>query len=312
MKILYLFPRKLYHAKMSRGRVLYGEAVARQPGVELRVSGEGWPDWRDADTVSANLERWGWAPDLIWSYKAESLRGLDRYPCRKLVCFNEAWAPKTLEEIRAADADVIVFHHAGDIPQWRFLEAEGVKLVHLLHCADHETFAPSGMPLASRTTACLLSGVQSPEIYPLRARFAKLLRSGAIPGVIRPHPGYRLETEAANVQQYRDYAGQLRTARISLCCSSRHRYPLAKYVEAMAAGCAVVGDMPDDPEFRETLGRHILQVDPSWPDARIAAFINDWLARPDELAVIAAAGQAMAIREFTTDRYAERLLDAIR
>jgi hypothetical protein len=302
MRILYLFPRQLHATKMSPGRRLYGDALARQPGVSLTWSGIGWPGYDPAKTVTENCG----PADAAIVYKGEGLRGLDEIPVR-VCCFNEANHEKTLQEVHDAHANLVVFHHGNDIPRWTF--PPYVRTAHILHCAD----PVDGPPIANRPIPVLLTGVTSPEVYPLRNRFAQLIRTGKIPGVIRRHPGNRLKSHDRCQQQYADYRQQLAQAKIVLCCSSSYRYPLAKFVEAFASGAAVIGDMPDDRLFQDTLGKYLIQIHPNTPDPTITATVKHWLKpnNAEELQQRAHAGYEMVRGQFTTDHYARRLLDEI-
>ena len=305
MRILYLFPRQLAVSKMSLGRLLYGEAVARQPGVTLKLWGEGWDGYDNDMTLGENIERSGEAWDVLWAYKGDRLKGFAEASGIKVVCFNECWDRKYLREADAAS--VVIFHHQTDLRLWRDeLTARGVTAHHILHCADPNFFVPR-----QKTTDCLASGVSSAAVYPLRERLHRFVRAGRMPGMIRPHPGYRLRSAAECRGQYRDYADDLGAAKIALCCTSKHRYPLAKMAEAMLAGCAVVSDMPDDDLFRSTLGRHIIEIDPAWDDVRIVGTVRDWLRNHTELAALAERGRQEVLGGFTTDHYAKRFIAAV-
>lgn len=307
MRILYLYARKWYDTKMSIGRILYGEAVARHPGVELRFGGSGWPGWNDQATVAENVR--DWTPDIIWVYKPEEhYPSLPDCPIPKLVIFNEANAPKTLAEIYGADATLVGFHHQNDLPGWKHLEPRR-HLLSLPHCCDID---PAAKPLSERPTACLATGVRSDRTYPLRGRMMDLIHKGRLPGVVRNHPGYRLTSNDDIRRQYESYRADLRNSQIALCCSSVHRYALAKYVEAAAAGCLVVGDMPDDECFRETLGPHIVEVPSNADDELIQETVQYWIDRPDESQAKANAAREVVRRCLTTSHYAERLTNAIR
>jgi len=308
MQILYLFPHTLYQTKMSAGRCLYGEAVGRQPDVDLEFWGQGWPGYVDELPLAENLKRSGKNPDVLWIYKADRLREPEKASGIKVVCFNEAWGE---QYIREADcADVVIFHHESDMRLWRErLEARGARAVHSPHCADHSLSV--NPPLAERPIDCLLTGVHAPEVYPLRARLRGLVESGAIPGELRKHPGYRLLNHEAVMLQYADYCDHLEQAKISLCCSSKWRYGLAKITESMMAGCAVVTDCPDGSLFREKLWPYCIQIDAAWPDEMIVGLIRDWLSRPNDLARLAERGRQAVLAEFTSDDYARRFVEAV-
>lgn len=306
MKILYLYGRKWYDKKMSRGRVQYAKALAKTPGVELVISGEGWNEYNKNQTVLENCERLGWQPDWVWVYKGEDYKGLEEV--RSFVTFNEANAEKTRQEMQDASANAVVFHHEVDIPQWKeWMEEHGIAYTHILHCAPYG-ISEMTRQWNDRRDSCLLTGVMSPEVYPLRARFQRMIDDGRIPGVVRKHPGYRLQTAIKCDTQFTDYACQLGRFQISLVCSSKYKYPLAKYVESFMAGCLVVGDMPNDSKFQRAFGSCFLDVN-GMEDDEIAKAIDHCLKHQDHAHMLAQQGQRIAKSEFTQADYANRLVN---
>lgn len=305
MKILYLYAKHWYDRKMSIGRWLYGQAVANHPGVELRVSGVGWDGWQASAPVSHNILRMDWIPDLIWVYKPQEYAGLASIKIPRVMAFNEANdVKKTSEEIEAADPTKIIFHHQNDIPRWELLRGVGVDLIHLPHCAPCDLFAPS-----KKTIDCLSSGVQSPSIYPIRHQLHGLVQTGQIPGVIRKHPGYRLNGHEQIAIQYGDYANQLAQTKIALCCTSIHKYFLAKLVEAAAAGCVIATDMPHDPIFQEYFGHGVIEMtgDVNRDRAAILSMLDDPLAIEE----IGERNRQIALGMFDMKDYARRFVEAV-
>lgn len=306
MKVLYLYARRWWDTKMSIGRILYGEAVARHPDVELRFSGVGWPGWGDNASVTKNIADSMFVPDWIWVYKGEDYPTLRECPIPKLVTFNEANAQKTLAEIEAADATLVGFHHENDAPRWQHF---GRRTFTLPHCCDVDELAG---PLSERPIECLATGVRADRVYPLRGRMMDAIITGRLRGTVRKHPGYRLASNETIRQQHADYLAQLRSAKIALCCSSIHRYALAKYTEAAAAGCLVIGDMPDDSVFRDTLGKFIVDIPANSCAEEIADTVEYWLNRPDESQARVDAAKEVVRRNLTTRHYAERIVNGIK
>jgi len=316
MRILYLYPREYYDRKMSVGRVLYGEAVARQPGIELKFWGEGWPGYDNELSLAKNIERSGESWDALWFYKASRLkRPIPKGPIT-FVCFNECWSEKYMQEARDADAELVVFHHQFDWDLWREeLEKSWIRHAHIPHCADPRFFDDPPLPMDQRPIDVLLTGVHAPEVYPLRARFRRMIEQGQVKGrcVIRNHPGYRLSSHQAIRDQYRDYCRQLGQAKVVLCCTSKHEYLLAKIPEAAMAGCAIVTDCPKDiwfANFDEYPGCGVT-LQPEDSDESIAEQINSLLADVDRLEESGERARQVAAQWFTTDHYAQRLLAAI-
>ncbi len=319
MKILYLFPKSLADSKMSLGRILYGEAIGRLPGVELAFWGSGWPGYRDDLDLRTNLAIADINPDVCLFYKAGTLKRAWDIDALRVVCMNEANdAKKNAADWDPCRPDLIVYHHPNDLERFD-AESPGPKKIHLPHCAD-ESFFPDPPPLADRPIDCLLTGVHAPAVYPLRARLRGLMQSGAIKGncVVRNHPGYRLNGMAALREQYADYCRQLMQAKVALCCCSIWRYPLAKQQEAAMAGCLVVSDMFDGFNSDTTAARSNLDrlydwispIDMGDSDAAICTLINDLIEdRPQRFADRA---RSVAIEELTTRHYAERFVTACR
>lgn len=311
MNILYLFPRALYESKMSPGRRWYGSAVAKQPGVTLEVWGDGWDGYDSTATVQANLERSGRRWDALWLYKAEGLPGIADCPVPKFLTFNECWPHVpglALAEVRACGANLVVHHHASD--GHCFSGFDG-RVVHIPHGAPADIF-DTDRPHAQRSTVCLSSGVASPEIYPLRAKLAALVAEGAVPGRIRRHPGYRLPSIEACDRQALAYAADLQDARVSLCCSSRYRYLLAKITESMLAGCLVVTDAPDDPVYRDLLAPHVVEVSANCSTVQLRDTLLYVLSEPQRMQEMALSGQRAVRQHLTADHYAARLVSEIR
>ena len=317
MNILYYFPRALYERKMSLGRVLYGEAVARQPGIDLKVWGSGWDGFDDSQTVTDNLQRQfgaSWSPDVLWSYKlADHKPGLGSLSVKhSIVCFNEAHDPaKTFPEIEAARATTVVFHHENDRRKWETLLTQwGVTTARLLHAVDLTYFRPTtDFEYRCRRLKTIVTGVLAPAIYPLRCRFASLINSKRLSGRVRNHPGYRLDSLDACRKQYHEYAHALSHAKVSLCCTSIHRYALAKIVESMAAGCLVVTDFPDDGQWQYDLARFCVRVSPDMNDDDLVDTVEFALKHAAAEKVL--AGQKYVLENLTTDHYAKGLLEYV-
>lgn len=285
------------------------QAVGRHPRVaRFLMWGNGFDGYRDDMTLSENLRSLGWTPDLIHVYKPDEHIGVVECTVPKVIDFNEAWWPdgRALDEVQRNRIDLVIHHHANDAQAFAGFDG---PVVHLPHCAERSLFSlcpeESTTPFEARPISCLLTGAVSPDVYPLRARLQSLIDQGFLPGVVRCHPGYRLRDHATCERQFRNYAALLRQTKLVLACTSRYKYALAKLVEAMMSGCAVAGDLPDDPLFCKTLGPHVIAIDPRQSDRQIAERIQSWLARPQELSQRAAAGRAAALSAYTTEHYAE-------
>lgn len=92
---------------------------------------------------------------------------------------------------------------------------------------------------AANRRPCLLSGRVSAEVYPLRHRVARY--ATYLPDIeVHAHPGYH-----AAGSETPDYLFLLSQYKVAICTSSIYGYALRKIIEATAAGCAVLTDLPD-------------------------------------------------------------------
>ena len=308
MRLLYLVSRFLAFHKMDRTRAKYADAIGRQPDVELRISGDGWPGWHELESVRQNIDSWDWKPEAILVYKPEDHIDVDKCGVPRVMEFNEAYDRKTLDEVQLAEPSLIILHQEQDLARlWG--KNGGARLVHLPHCADKATFyRDEDLP---RPIDCLLTGNRNPEVYPLREKWAKLIESGKLRGEIRRPPGHRLEPAQAE-RQFKEYAAHLRRAKILLVDSSVYQIALSKYVEGIAAGCVVVGDLPKDMKFEYTLGKYIGPVQPSDSPGKLTETVCRILDSPERSGVLRRAAYACYLQSFTTDHYAERFVEAVR
>jgi len=310
MEILYLFPKKLWSSKMSPGRRWYAEALNSQPGVEVKTWGPGWAGFDANLSLDQNIKYAGFEPDWLWLYKPEEMRGVKECEIPKFCTYNECWLGipgKALAEVESYGTDIVVCHHENDT---RMFDGFSGKIYHIPHGAPKRLFYNEN-PVSERPTDVLLSGVQSPEIYPLRHRYRVLAQSGAFPCKIRKHPGYRLQGEKMCDMQAEDYAKDVRSAKISLCCSSERRYFLAKIIESLMSGCIVMTDAPDDSVF-DDIRPYVVTVPDGVGDEWISNKINDILSRIEEFDHIASMGASYAAANLSTDQWAQSVLACLR
>lgn len=310
LNVIYLYPKYYYDRKMSRGRVWYGEALSKIPGVNLKWWGPGWEGYDESRSLRENLKEHNLSPDLLWAYKPENIIGITDRDCPLLVCYNECWPHipgKAKKEVEDCRADLVVYHHENDAVC--FTGFKGL-VGHIPHGAPRDLF-DGPIPHTLRGNECLSSGVQSPEIYPLRYRLNSFVKNGSIPGKIRQHPGYRLNSAEECQWQAGTYAADLVSSCISLCCSSIYRYQLAKLSESALAGCLIVTDAPRDSWF-ELLRPYVLVVENGESDQSIINRINNALRDADSTQELALKAQAVALEHFTTERYASCLLAFIK
>lgn len=305
MNILSLFPKHLYDTKMSPGRTLYLNHVGKSHTVIW--SGIGWDGWDMRLSGEWNVRSLevshGVKFDAIVVYKGEGL-GLENVTIPKIVIFNEAHDDvAVMKEIWDASANVAVFHHESDYK----------RLGSCLPMTCRWSHAAPEVPLVpweDRKWATISSGCTAEKIYPVRVMAAVAAEDAY--GDLHyelPHPGYRLANRHAVIQQYSSYLKTLSQAKISICCTSIHRYPLAKLIESAMCGCVVATDKPICSRFEKYLWPHCIQI----PDGADRRFTKALLYSydSDELKGMAAALRRAAIEHFSYDHWSDCLISAI-
>jgi len=330
MNILVLYPRDLWGSRLSASRRHDVKALERRSDMTLKMSGFGWPDWRQADTALANVRRIMPNADCVYTYK------LGGNPCKGVPAandaagladgtlvvqkFQECWwpddgsagCPPAWKQAVAERVGLAVLSHANDMP--RMLEAakRGVTVAVIPHGAEPRMFAQAAQAWPARRIDVILTGVTVPRHYPLRARWAALMDAGRLPGkcYVYPHPGYAFGGEAVCEARVRDYAMNLGKSKIVLGCTSRHRYELARFPEAAMAGTVHISDMPEKPP--KGYEDFIVPVGADWPDERLIQTVADLLADETKLRAMGERAQATARRSFTWEIWADRFVDAVK
>jgi len=312
-KILVLFPRQLWTRKQSPVRRHAILALQRRDDTTVKISGQGWPDWRhdiDGGAV-AMIEHLMPDADAVFWYKPLGAKGIpplidsqavkDRW--LTVESFNECWWPDHRAEREATEAgtSLVICHHANDQQQFRTLPT-----VHIPHCAEKSIFAKAAKPWEKRDIDVLLCGVQSPSIYPLRAKWLELFKAGKLPGRAHYHerPPYRAKNLAACDDLVAEYASLLGRSKIVLGCSSRYRYALARFPEAAMAGALHLSDMPHNaPPF---------YADFIWPptDGALVDHVNECLCVLNELDGCTPIHD-LAKQFYSQEVYAEKFLHAV-
>lgn len=132
-----------------------------------------------------------------------------------------------------------------------------------------------------RETTCLLSGALS-SVYPLRKYC--LENQQHIPGFrYLKHPGYHRSGSATPV-----FVQELTKHKVAICTSSMYGYSLRKIIEATAAGCIVITDLPSD-EVLPYIDGNLVRIHPqsNYHDiyhAVVAAYKRWDLAKQQDMA----------------------------
>lgn len=159
----------------------------------------------------------------------------------------------------------VVYYH----PQIVKALAPYVRARHLVR--TYHTIDPQIVPPYSPKDrkGCLLSGAVS-GAYPLRTRIANESAAGLLRCVdYLRHPGYHRDGCATPV-----FLTVLSRYKVAICTASRYGYALRKLVEATAAGCTVITDLPED-EVMPAIDANLCRVPPDCPTWRVRELVGE-------------------------------------
>jgi hypothetical protein len=154
---------------------------------------------------------------------------------------------------------------------------------HVQHHVRSDLFSTPETGDTPRDIDVLLVGRCHTPLYPLRARWAQLIKDEHWKSALHfetPYGRQHTWTDAERSKQQQDYANVLKRARIVLCCSSYWRYMLGKYTEIAASGAFIISDVPTHMplEFIENMG----VVSAQMTDEELVQVVNGWLEASDE------------------------------
>lgn len=163
----------------------------------------------------------------------------------------------------------VVYYH----PRIVSVLAPFVRPQHLIR--TYHTLDPALVPeySAEGRHGCIVSGALG-GAYPLRTRLVREYKR--LPDCTwHQHPGYhRRGCETPR------YLRRLSQFKVAVCTSSVYGYALRKLVEATAAGCVVLTDLPTD-EVMPEIDDNLVRVHPDEPTAMIAERVRQMLAGYD-------------------------------
>lgn len=108
-------------------------------------------------------------------------------------------------------------------------------IIRTYHTVDPDA-VPDFVGSHNRSSLPLVSGALNKFVYPLRTRLYGELVCARL-----EHPGYRRDGSYTSI-----YLRELSKYRVAVCTSSIYGYALRKIIEATAAGCRVVTNLPSD------------------------------------------------------------------
>lgn len=297
MNILFLVAHEYYRRKLDRTRFQYTAALGLVGGVNLAMTGNGWPGWDRRKSVLDNVSSLGLTrPDIIISYKPNDHNGLEETKAFKLGLYNEVKLARFDKECEKLDG--VVFHHRNDYEDFgrRIELAHGIASTHIPHAHDPEIFKDYGLP---KTTDVLVIGTLGKGVYPLRTRLAEIARRTE-GWEIYQHPGHEFDG-AWKEDHLRHFAKAVSQAKVAAFCSSKYRYRLAKYTEVPACGTVPAADT-----CYGVMHPGLLRLTAEWSDERLEGEINTILLNKSGWELKVTKGKASA-SQWTNDHYAATL-----
>lgn len=306
MRILFLCDKYYHDQKVPRTRFHAIEALGEI--ADVWCSGNGFPDWDSGKPVYDNCWSHGTVPDWIIVYKPEAYKGWGdpRLP-PVATQFNDAWdTDQRYRDIMLPHAKLVIMHHANEVAAWQ-RRCPDVRFENIPYPINPDVFKDYKQP---KTIDVLLTGAIDADIYPLRAKMARLIKQGAfgpeLNVVHKKHCGYRLadpEKEAV------EYAKLINSAKICLADTSKYLYAAEKYHEIPACNTAICGNLPG--ERREEFLNFLLLIPISATGQGIVESVKYHLA-DGRWENAAKRGHTYVHGRFTTRHYAQRLVEILR
>ena len=186
----------------------------------------------------------------VIAYKPLELIDYNKIPYLKVLRYNEMWNRSwTKKEILESGTHLVICHHMNDLREFEKMDlklnnGQNVVYKYIAHCAEHQIFKDYNM---EKKYDIMLGGCLSPEYYPLRSRFIKILgkMSSKYKTYLHKHPGYDLQDAHTN-KYLIEFAQAINQSKLVLSCASKFNYRLGKYVEVPACGSVLVADKPYD------------------------------------------------------------------
>lgn len=260
-------------------------ALRNHPDVRIETTGTGWSNWDQKASLRSNVENLMPTADVVYLWRPFGIAefpgiigGEGRLRQLKVSAYQDDPRNGVLEAKRAG-LDLLFYHDHWDR---QFFQGGGIRSVYLPLAVNLELYTNHDRFMHERHIPVILTGNRNPKVYPLRVRYSRLMSLGRIVGRIRQTPGYRLPRIESVFKEQRQYAASLMSSKISIVSTCPYiPLTLRKYFESMAAGCVIVGDMPNSPP--DDIKGCINVVSAKDSDDVLVSAIKRLLNSPDEL-----------------------------
>jgi FkbM family methyltransferase len=303
--------------RMDKSHYYRYEALARRPGVTL--FGPGLEGYRPGMSVreAVDVACGGVTPDVILhgADLKESgiplLTGLEEVDGLTAIELLDSWAreDRQVDFINRLRFDVGLIQEAGPHIAFYQKRCPGTEFFWTPNAVDTRLFRNYGLP---KEYDVILYGAINPEVYPLRARLARLLaRQPGIRFRHIAHPGYYPPASASGgILAGADLSREINKAWVGIATRSVYDCLLMKYLEIPASYALVAGDMPE--HGRPLFGGDFIELGMGQSDEEILAALRAHLLDKDRLVGLTDAAHRRILREHSTDAFADRVLGLLR
>ena len=124
---------------------------------------------------------------------------------------------------------------------------------------------------------------------------------------ILAHPGYNIPSVEDQVVKY---AKEINKAKITLTCSSKYKYALAKYSEIPLCNSLLIADVPD--ENKDWYKNWMVEVSNDFSDYEIMWKISYFLSKPDLIKERTKEGVEENLKYRIQECYADRFVNIVK
>lgn len=240
------------------------DALKAHPEINILLTGPRWPGYDNNIHLKQNINRLMPDADVVFLWRPFGIvefggikGGEESLDQLKVSAYQDDPKSNCREAVQA-NLDLLFYH---DLWDRQFFDNCGIRSVYLPLAIHLPQFEKWTTPQSQRKTPVIMAGNLNPRVYPLRGKFEKMIRQKTLPGRIKNNMVYRYRDLRAIRKEQQTYANLLCNSQISLVSTALPQFgPLLfrKYLEAMAAGCVIVADLPAAPP-KDVAGR-IVQV----------------------------------------------------
>jgi len=251
-----IFAIESFRRHMDSGRWLFQQGMEEQG--YLSAGGSMPPPGIACDDVAALVDAWNAPVAIMWPRYEWDPALWKGAPLPRDACF------RNIGELAARDdvLRVAVLHDAGSERESQRAWHEEFR-PHVYLCWYHERSVMALAPhvprerivrtyhviqgrdvpqVCPRRGVGVVSGARNHEIYPFRTAAIEAAESGPLGFTVHylKHPGYHQKGA-----QSAGYIHFLSRYRVAICSASVYGFALKKHIEATAAGCRVITDLPN-------------------------------------------------------------------